>query len=583
MENFKSFFTTQINIKKIDDISATEINWGENFYSNSFEFKEPFDLNEIETVWDLCEVTPGTSLDSLINIVSKFGLCYPNMEKNMNKIVTMKDTSFFIFSDNNELIKYGNLEIPSGTFIYIKNPGNFPSLINAPGVTQIMFINQLSPGKVFLKTRSRNRLATLIKKTVSSIFQDNDNFCINGKFADKEYLKIVRLQKLLGSGSYGNVFGANINNVPIAIKISKLPPKALTEKEKYSTKNVHWNEYNILNQMIAPVISNNICPNLPLIYSSFTCSDCVLMNIYKSGHSNVKICSVFLTELAAGDLSSWAEKKPTENEYKSCLFQLMAGLMVLQKYYQIITYDMKAENFLYHKVPAGGYWKYQINNVNYFVPNYGSLFIVNDFGTAISTKPESIFKEQPDYNYGCRPGVIMSDGKITKIGSSAQKSVKRIEVSLEPILPTTDLNSTIQLNTDQMNILNQRKIQTYFDLLNNPGTFPPFDFIFDTQDIINLFLNRHRTFFPRYSHTNIFTPKTIRDKLSAFHNPNVKYYNDDGDESTQIDISTKASQLSAEYFIAEYFRDETLFHYSQEKNIICEYNLDDISTMAIEE
>jgi len=303
----------------------------------------------------------------------------------------------------------------------------------------------------------------------------------------------------------------------------------------------------------------------------------MLLNLYGKESSQSKKCSVFLTELASGDLSKWSNKeKRSENEYKSCLFQLMAGLMVLQKYFQIITYDMKAENFLYHKVPSGGYWKYRINNVDYFVPNYGSLFIVNDFGTAISTKPESIFKDQPDYDYGSRPVMIMSDGKITKTGENTARSTTRINVKLQNIKPTTNLDKMIRLNDDQMSVLGARKIKTYFDLLDHPETLPPFDFIFDTQDVINLFLYKHRTFFPRFQHTKLNTPDNMLKKLIKYHNPNVKFVDID---QYEVNISTNASQLSAEYFIADYFEDEKLFKYNPDKNIICEYNLDDVSTV----
>ena len=560
----------------VSNTKPEDIDWNQNFFSTDFTLTSSFDVDAIQSDWDLCEASPNTDVRELIQILTcRFGLCYPNMTKNVDQISLLVDTTSFVFSKDQTPVKFGDKIVPSGSMVYIKNKQTNINSLPMPGITQIIFSNQIVKNKVFLKTSSRNRLANLIKETLKGIFEESEKFCVEGKLADEDKLKIVKLQQFLGKGCYGNIYLANINRIPIAIKIAKIPGRFVKNPIKFSENFKVWNEYNVMNKMIAPVLASNTCPNLPLVYSSFTCDSCNITTIRP--RTLIGACAVFLTELADGDLTAWAKQKARSvDEYKSCLFQLMAGVMALQKYYQVVTYDMKAQNILYHNVPSGGYWKYRIQNFDYYVPNFGTVFIINDFGTSVSFKPDSIFQNQPGYTYGCRPGVVMADHKMTSIPFSSvnfKKNINatRIQVSHVSLEKNTDMNKVLKLNDDQLQVLSTRKISTYFDLLNDSETFPPLDFIFDTQDIINLFLNEYRTVFPDYKHVNISVPKIIQKKMRMYHNSDVKY---NEDESIHFQISTNMSQMLAEYFIEDYFRDEILFHYDPNKKIICEYDMD---------
>ena len=93
-----------------------------------------------------------------------------------------------------------------------------------------------------------------------------------------------------------------------------------------------------------------------------------------------KPCLIFIMELATGnDFNTWMQKPHTEAELYNAVFQLMAGIHALQIHGQVINNDVKALNILTYDVKPGGYWKYIIQGKEYFIPNLGSLFIVNDF------------------------------------------------------------------------------------------------------------------------------------------------------------------------------------------------------------
>ena len=42
-------------------------------------------------------------------------------------------------------------------------------------------------------------------------------------------------------------------------------------------------------------------------------------------------------------------------------------------------FDIKKENILYYKINEGGYFQYKILDETFYVPNYGYLFVINDF------------------------------------------------------------------------------------------------------------------------------------------------------------------------------------------------------------
>lgn len=361
-------------------------------------------------------------------------------------------------------------------------------------------------------------------------------------------------KKLIGSGNYGNVYSCMVDIQLVAVKVSKLKPEALNDIP-YSTNLACWHEINLLKNVIKNIIKNKKCPNLPYIIDSFVCKKCTL-NI-----DNKKIvcpCATTIIELADGNLKDWLSVKRNEDEIKSALFQIMAGLHAIQKYGQIMNFDVKKENILYYKIEPGGYWKYIIHGKKYKVPNLGYLFILTDFGLARPMSPEyPLFKKPTDetYRLGHRLGIIINkkiepfmsksddltifweDKKTSKGGQSYMKRDGSIETN---IILTDEIKKFLITNKISNNP-KKKKFYSYSEII------PPFEFYNDTQDGVRMFIGGKRTTqqgnHKKYSHLS----KEMYNKLLL--------YKGKGLNMEDKIFSYNPSQILAGYFIGEFFID----------------------------
>lgn len=104
------------------------------------------------------------------------------------------------------------------------------------------------------------------------------------------------------------------------------------------------------------------------------------LNYYWEYEHKDKIISSF-NEYANGyDFEHWSEQKRSDKEWFNALFQIMYGLIALKKYFNMLHTDFHAKNILIRKVTPGGYWKYIVDDVTYYVPNLGFVVLIHDFG-----------------------------------------------------------------------------------------------------------------------------------------------------------------------------------------------------------
>lgn len=352
--------------------------------------------------------------------------------------------------------------------------------------------------------------------------------------------KHLGLCDILGKGSYGNVY--KFNNSPFhclmcAIKISKLKSGSMMEKRTSS-----WHEVYILENIIRPILQSEINQNLPLLYDYFTCKKC---NIVTDGNNVKTPCVVTIVELASGNLRNYIQSKPSIEELHSALFQIMAGMHAIQMHGQILNFDIKKENILFYdvdkkKVP---FFSYKIFGNNYKVPNYGKLFIVNDFGISRPMSPlHPLYKTETDttFRLGSRYAVI-KDGKFVPFNTKkyldqdekmvnsprivwisdngrdpekgfekgSEKNADEIKEVRKPIRKysrggefrlfrengkVAKLN--VELSRDVKNYLKGLGIDTdpsSYDFFLHPDVIPPFEFYNDTQDVIRMFIGGKRT------------------------------------------------------------------------------------------
>lgn len=132
-------------------------------------------------------------------------------------------------------------------------------------------------------------------------------------------------------------------------------------------------------------------------------------------------CIVAVTEGPTQNILNWATKTyqidgPVrkqiqsgmydEKVWKSVIFQLVVAMIVLEKQ-KIAFRDFSLENNVYIKdlnVESNstsniGYWKYRVNNVDYYVPNYGYLVMIDSRYPEFNMEEDDVvsLKFKPDH------------------------------------------------------------------------------------------------------------------------------------------------------------------------------------------
>ena len=185
--------------------------------------------------------------------------------------------------------------------------------------------------------------------------------------------KIV-LYKQIGSKSvYGSVFKSKTNNknsIHLAVKVM-------------SNIKEHIREVKLLKNCTKYVIKKDT-PHLPIMYNNFECDEKTINNFLPKSINNQKYLIV-LNELAGGDLNMFINNP--NNIYNNKLYlntfiQIFISIFTFHKKIKYVHTDCHGGNFLFHKIPPGGYIKYSIFGKTYYLENMGYLWVIWDFGLA---------------------------------------------------------------------------------------------------------------------------------------------------------------------------------------------------------
>lgn len=131
------------------------------------------------------------------------------------------------------------------------------------------------------------------------------------------------------------------------------------------------------------LVFQKICPNFVVNYHWEIVTDCNK----KRSLSRQKHCMLQYNEYVdGGTFHAWSKKKRTSDVWYNAFFQIMAGLHALRRYFNLSHTDLHSNNILVKRIPAGGYWEYDIEGVRYYVPNLGYMFMISDFGRALIPK-----------------------------------------------------------------------------------------------------------------------------------------------------------------------------------------------------
>jgi len=426
-------------------------------------------------------------------------------------------------------------------------------------------LQSIKPNTTFESTSNRIWLATLIRHQLEDMSHlPVGEQCLNAP----RVLNKIDLGKKIGAGSFGNIYVAHVDKrYIIALKMAIEGVTETALKNPYDPKFDAWKEINILKPYINSFIEKGICQNFPYVYNSFICRHCDFEREVK-GKIIIKRkpCYIVVEEIASGDLKRWTTiGRRSEEEKYNALFQCMAGLHALQKYFQICNNDIKSENILFKEIPIieHSYWEYVIMGTSYYIPNMGSLFFVNDFGVSYSSDPTLPICRRLSKNdrpvqkvkhAGHRPFIVV-DGKLTPVrynysvqgGQAPLKIIyKKVAEYTCPPLYLPFGNIEVDLTDEQKSVMEDHDPNSY-GFYADSNTIPFFESYIDTQDMIRTFIGGERVS-QDGTHSGI-APELERSML--------KYKLKDKKLRNWInmdEIKLTPSMLLAGYFIDTYFK-----------------------------
>jgi len=412
--------------------------------------------------------------------------------------------------------------------------------------------------KIYLRKNHRMKLRKLVRDKLAALNISSSSLspsCILERFDNKE---------LLGKGDFGNVFKVQIEEIDFAVKVTRITPEAYRcpNNKNYSS----WFEVLIMRHLLNPLIRKNITPNLPFLIDSFFCKDCHL-RLRKVNENHP--CSILVTELANGTFRDYLKKyNPSVKELYSALFQIVSALHVVQMNGQILNFDVKADNILFYNVEPGGYWTYIVHDITFYVPNYGKLFILNDFGISRPMSPDFQLYRQPNdetFRLGSRYAYIRN-GKFIPLNSNRDpdhkgkryRKAQSIHWSNGKTSRGTQyrlikksqivLNNKTEISQSAKEFLSSKGIEadsTKKEFFLFPEVIPPFEFYNDLQDCIRIFIGGKRT-----------TQNGNHKKypvVKANFLKKLRKYNGIGASMDDCYFSTNPSQILAGYFIENFF------------------------------
>lgn len=233
--------------------------------------------------------------------------------------------------------------------------------------------------------KSRRHNIKWFMKNFKALYEKVDKHG-NHKYTDSENMFT---KKKLGQGAEGTIYLASFKKPPfqsdkVIIKIVDLPSiknnKAVSSliinmtPDKLYKLFISGSAFNkpSLTEIICQTLTNqlalqNICPHYTLNYY---------------WEYNDKKLFIFNEYANSQDFYTWASEKHSNVIWFNALFQIMVGLIAIKRYFGMIHSDFHMGNVLVHKIKAGGYWTYTIDNFRYHVPNLGYVFLIHDFGFA---------------------------------------------------------------------------------------------------------------------------------------------------------------------------------------------------------
>ena len=502
-------------------------------------------------------------------IQRRYNNCYLN---NINKwcdglIIILKDKLIKIKNKYTDEVIIYELKV-GNVIIFRENFSNYWEFKSCQDDI-LYFYNIIDKEELYRTINDRKKVYKKLDKELNKI---------NDEKSKISFKKNIIEGDILGKGDFGHVIEGKRKEFVFAIKYARIEKSALDNP--YDKDLSSWREWYILDNIIKPIVLNGICPNLPLIYNSFISKK---TKLYLRKKEEAHPTNILLMELADGTLKDFFKSKPKEEELYSCLFQIMAGLHAIQHYGQIMNYDIKGSNILFYNVTPGDYWEYNILGNKYYIPNYGKLFVLSDFGISRSFSPNFVhYRDNTETTFRLgRRYAIIKDNTFLPVDVEKQYNSKGKTIDPNTVIWKNSVsagaeyrlnrknNIIYDLDTEltkeqhkylkSLNITTNPKNPEYF---NHPDIIPPFEFYNDLQDVIRCFIGGKRTTQPGNHPQNI-------KKGNLYYE--LKKYLGKKETATDDEFECEPSQVLAGHFINSFF--ENKYNNCKNKTILETYKI----------
>jgi Protein kinase domain. len=299
-------------------------------------------------------------------------------------------------------------------------------------------------------------------------------------------IKNPRFEELtsIGKGSFSEVFLGLHSDTRISVAIKKSRTRKKTSPDEYK---IHL----MINQLLLGKCSQNF-----LFVYHMEMNTCTISLSSKSYNG---LCYYLFLELADQSLPQLHMERLQVNVF----FQILTALNIIHTKYSLIHNDIKSENILILKVKQGGFWKYVINNESYFVENLGYIAFVSDFGVSRSFDPNYSLD-----GYLGERNAFVRNGKfepfITDSFLSIDDKTKNLTKTKPYYFPWAQKDSGTR-----------NRFCKKFPYPNSFDNLPPFEFFYDLQDLVRIFLGGKRLSQPGF-HDGMPLSDRLKQKLEEY-------------------------------------------------------------------
>jgi len=350
-----------------------------------------------------------------------------------------------------------------------------------------------------------NRLTSYMKHLKGTKWE----MCMSGPKA-QNFISNFKDVKLIGKGTFGQVYRALFHDEPLVIKeaylerneervikkhFASLPPPTglhrpnprLKMEHKRVPKNTYPEEFAFM-ELMSQLILDKCCPHFLHSYELAFCDNCRVVGLFGDGRADCKSpkCYTMFMEAVDGDVTQ--VETYTEDQQRSMLYQLLLAVHCLHKL-GIVHNDIKNHNVFVTMIKPGGYFKYYVNSKTYYVKNCGIFVHLGDFGVAQHLRPKT---NNATKWYGTRNARVVTEanGRVYFEPFTIKHVVGARGVLVKPAILNWKDNVSSTVNVFSKLGDPQPSIND-FDV-NDFNKFPAFEFFTDIQNVIRMFTGGSR-------------------------------------------------------------------------------------------